>query len=111
MMAIFGQGRCGRERQTIIVEGKLKTANFSRKYISRGQILTTSMLETEQTNRLNQFSVRVTSATDVKFGAKLGSNVNFDTLTTCVEVNENFEKVCRSSPVPNSISLVGDKSV
>ena len=29
MMAIFGQGRCGRERQTIIVEGKLKTAKLS----------------------------------------------------------------------------------
>ena len=99
MMAIFGQGRCGRERQTIIVEGKLKTANFSRKYISRGQILTTSMLETEQTNRLNQFSVRLTSA----------SNVNFDKFTTCVEVYENFEKVFRSSLVPNSIFPVGDK--
>ena len=77
MMAIFGQGRCGRERQTIIVEGKVKTAHLSRKYISRGQILTTSMLETGQSNRLNRFSVRVTSAPYVKFGTKLGSNLNF----------------------------------
>ena len=57
MMAIFGQGRCGRERQTIIVEGKSKTANLSRKYIFRGLILITSILETGQSNRLNQFSV------------------------------------------------------
>ena len=52
MMAIFGQGRCGRERQTIIVEGKLKTANLNG--FSRSLTLTISMLETGQSNRLNQ---------------------------------------------------------